>query len=522
MKLRKWKVLCLCLLFTILALALINVKSEDFSIMNNCTNFTDIDLDSAYIDIHGDDDFQNYSFPGSGTSNDPYVIENIDFTTDDAIGISIQFTSSYFIIRNCYFRTNQYAIKIHYIQEESGIIEENIFEGRGSSTKLSYANKINIINNKFRNGTYGLFIKDTKSAIITNNNFDELKDSGISLYDSYSIEITNNTLRNCRAGVFVSGSSSIIMINNIFEGTGFHTNSVDPSFFDMSIIVNNTINKKKFGYFKSLNDTVFTSNDYGQYFFYNCRKITIKDVTVRDTSSGIMLYNCRDFRIENSINLFNTYCGIYIISSNDFEITNNSCYHNTRSGVRISGTTNALIRDNYFFDNYRSGIDIGDASDINVTDNICFMNGNGIACYWNTYNIKITKNLFEQNKGVGVGFDEWTGDCYVFQNSFFYNSISNPYSKKQASDSSRNYWYNPDMEIGNYWSDLGDENKYEISNDKYDLFPLEQPPIEPLSSYPDPITITVETYFIPLSIVIVSLFLISFLFRAKSKKSLIS
>ncbi len=41
-------------------------------------------------------------FPGSGTEEDPYVIEGYNITTTDENGIYITETTKHFIIRNCY------------------------------------------------------------------------------------------------------------------------------------------------------------------------------------------------------------------------------------------------------------------------------------------------------------------------------------------------------------------------------------------------------------------------------------
>jgi hypothetical protein len=62
-------------------------------------------LDDSYtkhepIVIHNNSDFSDQGWPGSGTFDDPYVIEGFNIT-DNATGISIRNTTVYFEIRNC-------------------------------------------------------------------------------------------------------------------------------------------------------------------------------------------------------------------------------------------------------------------------------------------------------------------------------------------------------------------------------------------------------------------------------------
>ena len=51
--------------------------------------------------IFQDSDFE--VFPGSGTIDDPYIIEGYNFTNTGFYGVYIEGTTKIFIVRNCYF-----------------------------------------------------------------------------------------------------------------------------------------------------------------------------------------------------------------------------------------------------------------------------------------------------------------------------------------------------------------------------------------------------------------------------------
>ena len=64
----------------------------------------------ATIFIEGDDNFTaaNGVVAGSGTAEDPYVIENWAIDASGAHGIHIKNTTSYFVVRNCLVENGSY------------------------------------------------------------------------------------------------------------------------------------------------------------------------------------------------------------------------------------------------------------------------------------------------------------------------------------------------------------------------------------------------------------------------------
>ncbi|MCK5409911.1 MAG: hypothetical protein KAJ30_06560, partial [Candidatus Heimdallarchaeota archaeon] len=47
------------------------------------------------------DDFIEYGFPGNGSEENPFIIENYEISNLDVHGIAIYNVDQYFIIRNC-------------------------------------------------------------------------------------------------------------------------------------------------------------------------------------------------------------------------------------------------------------------------------------------------------------------------------------------------------------------------------------------------------------------------------------
>jgi parallel beta-helix repeat protein len=105
---------------------------------------------------------------GSGTKNDPYIIENWVISASSANGIDIEDTTAYFIIRNCLIE-NGYGGTGY-----SGIFLDNVVNGR-------------IENNICDNCLHGIDLGSNSNYIVMDNNtcFNNIGDGscGIHLYN---------------------------------------------------------------------------------------------------------------------------------------------------------------------------------------------------------------------------------------------------------------------------------------------------------------------------------------------------
>ena len=178
------------------------VPSINVNGQNSSTGVTNHDP----IQIHGNDDFttENGVTGGSGTKNDPYIIENWDIDgTTTRIGIQIQYTDAYFTIRNCI---------IHHGGgwDSHGIYLYNVKNGNIENCEI-YAFCWGI--SSFWGYTKNIQIS---SCSIHNN------DDGVYLSDSDNARITDCEIYNNGDGVDLSYCSDITIDNcNIYNNSGF-------------------------------------------------------------------------------------------------------------------------------------------------------------------------------------------------------------------------------------------------------------------------------------------------------------
>jgi parallel beta-helix repeat protein len=120
-----------------------------------------------YIDGNDNFTFANGVSSGSGTEDDPYIIENWDISAENANGIEIRNTTAHFAIRNCYVHDGMTTYN-------RGIYLENVTDGK-------------IAMNLLENNYHGVYLYGSNNNLIYHNNFInntiQARDDGTNYWD---------------------------------------------------------------------------------------------------------------------------------------------------------------------------------------------------------------------------------------------------------------------------------------------------------------------------------------------------
>ena len=163
------------------------------------------------IYILGNDDFtiENGVTGGSGTSDDPFIIEGWEIEASSMDGITIRNVSVYFTIRNCHVHSGDINNDgIVFINVTNGVMENTIITGNrnGVMFRIQYDGKESSENNIIRHNT------------LTQNNEDAIhfEHTGWS-YHSNNI-IFNNSISSNKRGIYmVMSMNNQIVYNNILS-----------------------------------------------------------------------------------------------------------------------------------------------------------------------------------------------------------------------------------------------------------------------------------------------------------------
>ena len=251
------------------------------------------------ISIVGNSEFTvgNGVSSGTGTSGDPYIIENWDINgTGYGYSIYIDDTTDYFVIRNC----NLYDAYVLF----------------GDSIEIRISNSTNglIINNTISNSQHGIEIFESSNTTVQNNNITEVWNYPIRLTNSYNVSFLNNSIYNCDDyGISLEGQSS----NN-------------------NTVRENRIINSNFGIYndQSIDNTTIIDN-----YIYN----SIVGIWIDDLSNYCAIENNTiDISVEQSIAIYN---------GDNCTIIGNRMSNSSGHGLWLDRAKNNTIYHNNFLDN---------------------------------------------------------------------------------------------------------------------------------------------------------------------------
>ncbi len=144
--------------------SLVNRISIDFEEGTDYSSYEPHDR----IIIYGDDDFIEQGWPGSGTSEDPYVIEGYEIVSDYDC-IAIHSTTVHYVVRNCYVRAlapSEHWDGIKIQSADYATVEDCIIEMKGNGLDVLLSSNVILRNNTVRNTPdYGIHISSSSSCL---------------------------------------------------------------------------------------------------------------------------------------------------------------------------------------------------------------------------------------------------------------------------------------------------------------------------------------------------------------------
>ncbi len=428
------------------------------------------------ISITSDEDFSVFS--GTGTYEDPHIIEGYNITTTSFRGIYITGTTKHFIVRNCYVEATYFGIDINDV-------------AYGTATVIN-----NTCNN---NNDKGIVLSSSGSSTVANNTCNNNWD-GIKLTSSDSSTVANNTCSNNVRGIYLEDSGSATLVNNTFTDCGLRISEFTLSAYLSYTVENNWVNGKKLGYYTNLDSTTIAEKVYGQLILVNCTNVTVRDQILNNATVALFLCHCTYSSIINNtcnnnqygIYLYfavnstvanntcnNNYAGIKFEDSDSSTAVNNTCSFNIFEGINLQYSGNATVANNTCSNNDGRGIMLHSSGISTVANNICSNNGKyGIYLPSSAFCV-VTCNLLQENEEYGVYLRSDSENNLIHHNNFIDNNIG---GTSQAFDygfdfETTNTWYDTETLEGNFWFDWSGIGSYSIDSAAraFDLYPLDEP-----------------------------------------------
>lgn len=201
--------------------------------------------------------------------------------------------------------------------------------------------------------------------------------------------------------------------------------------------------------------------------------------------------------VRNNILKNYNYQGITITNIRNSIVSGNICNGtwDSKTGIELFYAGSSTLSNNTCYFHMSEGISLTNSDDCQVFNNTCSDNVYGLRVIINSSNYPnftglgshFYDNYFLGHGGAGILMQDGYTIDIIYHNYFISDLCDTP----QAFDGSPgNYWYEPNLLEGNYWSDLGDKCYYIINGEDqvYDLYPLNKIEncVDPINPTTDP------------------------------------
>lgn len=324
-------------------------KKDDFNInFARYWNLSHIYIDETRSGMSWEYTVANYDWcSGSGTWNDPYLIENVTIKSYSGNGITVVNSIVPFIINNCTIINSGCGIDIQNVSH-SRITDNNFSYNSGSGLEISNSwtfaqNNNTLSGNIMTNNFIGIDISNSiKGNIFSNNICSNNTENGIRCNGVNNTFIGNIISNNQNAGMLLSSPNNTVFMNN------FDYNNV-------GILITNHNNR-------ILKNNITNSNTTGIYLKENLKDNSVVNNSITQNSIGIQL----EYKANN-----NTFKGNMLSNHTDYGVF-----------IKYEPNPNYVCRGNVFYKNYfenPTGINAEDNGEKNS------WNYSTLGNYWHDY-----------------------------------------------------------------------------------------------------------------------------------------
>lgn len=450
----------------------------------------ELNLTSTDGIVIGDANITLYTSGGSGNAGDPYIIEDLHVNTTDKYALYFDSVTHYFEVRDSTLFGDGYGM---YVKNPGAHFE--------------------VINSTFIGGTYGVYISSGFVLDIANFNDCYIEGSlsiggsnvhGLNIHHSTMVHNQGTTyysrLNFTNNIVYARGSSLMgiqhydnIVKNNIFYGNNSYFRNMravnstieDNVFYNSSFYIydddladmlsntysNNAINGKPFGFLYDISDTTIT-DEYGQIYLLNSDNVEISNVDFVNVYMGIQAFNCSNLLIE-SVTVIG-YKGILLEFVNNLAVKDSTFYCYS-TGIYISNVEDLTVQNNYY-EGYSYGFEIYNFVNYKINNNTIYYSTETGVYFENGEEGELKYNIIIceiEDEGSQLPIYLWD----IYNTSIYYNvfiGLGNETAYLAYEGSCDNVtWYNPTLEIGNFWSSWNQSGAYQIEGDgNLDLYPM--------------------------------------------------
>jgi len=333
----------------------------------------------APITIMSNSDFDSQGWPGTGSVDDPFVIEGLLIKTEESSCIRVYKTDAYFVIRDC-------ALTVGEVDHETthGVFLERVLHASVENSNISRV-------------TNGIRMLKSQECSVSGN-FVELSKNGIVVDRAYNCSITDNRVIGGTYGIYSLKSTLLTASENYVTSA------------DIGILVEETHNS-------FIHGNRVTKSDWASY-LYSCTNTEIVSNIFWGGQVGLDIEYSSSCLVSKNV-IHHTGYGIYCYSSTDCEFSQNLIYGNTIAAFYIGKSVTCVLTKNTVERNSGVGVHLQKSTDCWVYGNEIGWNLKGNAKDFAGTPIAESLNHWDDEIGLGNGWSDYDfratysipGDC---------------------------------------------------------------------------------------------------------------
>ncbi|KUK26546.1 MAG: hypothetical protein XD60_1265 [Acetothermia bacterium 64_32] len=174
----------------------------------------------APIVITSDADFtpENGVVGGSGTPEDPYLIQGWEIDAANGTGITVRGTSVSFLIRACHISGGPRGTGVTLSQTQGGAIESCIFFGLGAGVFVYRSPGVGVQSTSFVGTRRGIDGSESPRLGVRGSSFIKVKKEGVFMWHCHDSLLEGNLFREALTAVYLDSCHRVRLVGNRVEG----------------------------------------------------------------------------------------------------------------------------------------------------------------------------------------------------------------------------------------------------------------------------------------------------------------
>ena len=421
----------------------------------------------APIRVYNDTQLHDLGFPGEGTAEDPYRIENLNIDSsayDIWPGLILAFTSKHVIVSNCSISNATNGLMFNDGGKPADVFASQVFVYKASNIMLSSC----VVQSTLSAGVGGIGVVSSSNMTVHDTVISDTN-SALKVKSVTNFTFSNNLVRSGLDGLYFEGGNGLRVDNNTVNGALGYAVSVE-SVNNVSICDNTLLD------YSGGNSLIFAPIEISRSSDGEIRRNLIDS----SAHSGIVLFDTEGYIVDgNTITNSGNY-GIYLDEPalGGPHVISNNTVTSAEYGIWAEGD-NTSVENNVITDISWLGIYLSNSDDGRVVGNTITNATRGFGLT-DCYRANMTMNVISE-PAVLLGVIQGNAEgSRIWLNAFYHNSQSVIDSSGEIS------WHFGGL--GNYWSFVNGLNNADndrngiwdnpvsiLSTSSADEFPLTSP-----------------------------------------------